>query len=499
MAQKIVKKFINKPEGCVFDGLKGLVLGDENLQFCKNNFRVISRTDIQDLIDKKKVTLISGGGSGHEPFAAGFVGKFGLSAAVCGDIFASPSSESVYSAVECVKSPGGTLVFVINYTGDRLNFGMAIERFHANEENKIDLVFIDDDIALENKSGLTVGGRGLAGAVLVFQIVGFLAEEKGLEFKALLKESNQIVASIATFGISLEPCAIPGKSKMFELGETEMEIGLGIHGESGIERIGQKSAKDSVAIIMEKLTKRENGFQKLEKFCVGTVMTSIDARGFSVSILKVAKDLWAEAFENNSAISKHLIISKPIIEKSFSKLIFEKPKNERIVEKQGVQIDEKSVEKFKNALIAAIKALEDKEEELNKLDACGDGDCGTIYAMLFTAGSTHFKEHIDSAILHQSLKNWASKIMKYGHAKPGHRTMVDPLNAAVEAVSEPKNEKDWRKIIDAAQKSAEETSKMEAKSGRASYTSSEHQTQKDPGAAAVATWMTAVFKSFFEN
>uniref|UniRef100_A0AC34FVM0 Triokinase/FMN cyclase n=1 Tax=Panagrolaimus sp. ES5 TaxID=591445 RepID=A0AC34FVM0_9BILA len=577
---QIIKKFINKSEDCVFDGLKGLVLSDDSIKFCKHNFRVIFRTDIGELTEKKKVTLLSGGGSGHEPFAAGFVGKFGLSAAVCGDVFASPSSDTVYSAVECIKSPGGTLVFVINYTGDRLNFGMAIERFRANEkmgEPKIDLVFIDDDIALENKSDFTVGGRGLAGAVLVFQIVGYLAEEKGLEFKELLKESNEIVGNVATFGISLEPCAIPGKSKMFELGENEMEIGLGIHGESGIERIKQKSAKDSVAIVMEKLTKShrlnlnvndryiillnnlgsirelnilrseilqwlgENGFTKLEKFCVGTVMTSIDARGFSVSILKVTNNLWVKAFDSNSAISRHLIITKPIIEKCFSKLFIEKSNHERIKEKQGVKIEEINADKFKNALIAATKALKENEEELNKLDGCGDGDCGTtlktaakalqeaisrelitfeypmtsfiqisnilekhvggttgaIYAMLFTAASTHFEKHIDSIIVHQSLQSGLEAIMKYGHAKPGHRTMVDPLNAAIEAVSEPKNESDWRQIVEAAQKSADETAKMEAKSGRASYTSSEQQKQADPGAKAVAIWMKAIFESLF--
>uniref|UniRef100_A0AC35F598 Triokinase/FMN cyclase n=1 Tax=Panagrolaimus sp. PS1159 TaxID=55785 RepID=A0AC35F598_9BILA len=579
---KIVKKFINKPEDCVSEALKGLVLADENLKFCKHNIRVIYRSDIEDLIEKKKVTLFSGGGSGHEPFAAGFVGKFGLSAAVCGDIFASPSSESVYSGLECIKSGGGTIVFVINYTGDRLNFGMAVEKFRVNKkDSKIDLIFIDDDIALKENNGITTGNRGLAGAILVFQIIGYLSEENGKEFEEMLKESNEIINNIATFGISIEACAIPGKSKMFELKNNEMELGLGIHGEPGCERIKQKSAKDSIGIVMEKLTKShrlnlgvndkfiillnnlgsisqiemnvlrfeilhwlaKNEFTKLEKFLVGTVMTSIDAKGFSVTILKVKNDSWIKAFDIPSAISRHLNITKPDVEKFCSKLSIEKQNDEKSVEKVGVKIGEKSAEKFKNALIAALKALKEKEEELNKLDGCGDGDCGTtlktaaeciqdaaenkkiafeypmaafiqisqifeksvggttgaIYAIFFTAASTLFQNTFDTDIVHQSLKRGLEAIIKYGHAKPGHRTLVDPLNAAVEAVKEPKNEQDWKKIVKAAQKSADETAKMKAKSGRASYTSAEQQTLSDPGAVAVAIWMTAVFNSFYKK
>ena len=122
-----------------------------------------------------------------------------------------------------------------------------------------------------------------------------------------------------------------------------------------------------------------------------------------------------------------------------------------------------------------------------------------IYAILFTSGSSLFEEgSADGTTLHQALRCGLEAIMKYGHAKPGHRTMVDPLNAAIAAVADPKTKDDWKKIVEASEKTANETSKMEAKSGRASYTSASQQIQPDPGAIAVATWMKAAFETFYE-
>lgn len=164
-------------------------------------------------VKKKQVTLISGGGSGHEPFAAGMcllqlenisptlvsglVGKNGLTAAIAGNIFASPPSADVEDALEVCKATAGTLIFVINYTGDRLNFGMAGERVKTRQDTKLDLVHVDDDIALEQRRESTIGGRGLAGALLVLQISGALAGSRGAAFDEVRDVSRRVVKNMS--------------------------------------------------------------------------------------------------------------------------------------------------------------------------------------------------------------------------------------------------------------------------------------------------------------
>uniref|UniRef100_A0AC34RPY1 Triokinase/FMN cyclase n=1 Tax=Panagrolaimus sp. JU765 TaxID=591449 RepID=A0AC34RPY1_9BILA len=541
----VVKKFVNNPENCVAESLKGLVLSDPRIRFSDKNFRVLLRNDLETLRTKNVVTLISGGGSGHEPFSAGYVGKNGLSASVSGDVFASPSSEAVFQGLKEIHSPGGSIVFVINYTGDRLNFGMAVERFKAEtKQQNVDLVYVDDDVALEDKTGLSVGGRGLAGSILLFQIVGFLAEVKLMKFEQLLEHSRNIIKNTGTFGVSLEPCAIPGKPRMFELQENEMELGLGIHGEPGCERTTVKNAEEVVGQILSKLTSSKrldlkvddeiikNGYKKVERFVVGTGMTSIDGRGFSITILKIQDNLWKVAFDEASIISQRLTVLEPKVDsipEDFTVPVSKE--DERSVPIQGTQISENLAKRFENCLKAAANAIKSKSDDLNRLDGCGDGDCGTtletaanailksiqdgkidfqhpqtaflqmarifeksvggttgaIYAMFFTSGSVVFENSADGKAIHDGMAKGLDAIMKYGHARPGHRTMVDPLDAAIHATNSWNSKSDWEKVVEAAEKKAEETAKMAAKSGRASYTAAEQQKMPDPGAVAVAT------------
>uniref|UniRef100_A0A7E4VD55 Triokinase/FMN cyclase n=1 Tax=Panagrellus redivivus TaxID=6233 RepID=A0A7E4VD55_PANRE len=573
MPEAVVNKFINHPEETVIDGLKGLVLGNEELKLHPHNWRVVLRAKQPE----NAVALIAGGGSGHEPYAAGFVGTNGLTGAVSGDVFASPSSEAVFNALQAVTKKEGTIVYVINYTGDRLNFGMAVERFKAiSKQQNVDLVYIDDDVSLEAKTN-TVGGRGLAGAATLFQIVGYLAEVKNVKFDELLETSRKIVANSGTFGVSLKPCAIPGKPRMFELDADKMELGLGIHGEPGCERTKIAEAKSVVATALERLTKSkrlqltkdddyivllnnlgatsqielgilegetlkwlaENGFKNIKKFAVGTVMTSIDAHGISLTIVKVQDKAWVDAFDHHSSVSSHLQISTPVL--NLDRLNFQKEADESDVQTLGKSIPKETAKSFEAAIKAAADAIEKKEDLLNKLDGCGDGDCGTtlktaakavkqslsdgkvdfehpqtaltqiarifeksvggttgaIYAMFFTAGSVLYEQSTDAATFHEALKRGLDAIMKYGHAKPGHRTLVDPLHAAAEAVNSPKGESDWKTVVEAIEKAAEDTAKMEAKSGRASYTNAEEQHRPDPGAIAVATFAKAAFDAFY--
>ncbi|KAE9548818.1 hypothetical protein FO519_007971 [Halicephalobus sp. NKZ332] len=577
----IVKKFINSAPNSVPDSLKGLVMSDPGVIFSQKNFRVVLRSDLDDIKEGSVVTLISGGGSGHEPFAAGFVGFGGLSAAVSGDVFASPSSEAVFHGLQEIYSPSGTIVFVINYTGDRLNFGTAVERFKAETKNdNVDLVYIDDDVALEDKTGITVGGRGLAGAVLLFQIAGYLSEVKLTPFQNLLEISREIVKNTATFGVSLEPCAIPGKSRMFVLNESEMELGLGIHGEPGCQRSQMQSAGEIVDEILGKLTSSSrlnlnawdrivvflnnlgstsqiemnilsgeilqwlstNGFHNIVRFISGTGMTSIDGHGFSITILRILDDQWEKAFDHPSSISRRLTFLNPKITQFFP--TFSIPvtlSDERTVPSQGAQVYPETASRFRTSVKSAAFALKSKEQYLNELDECGDGDCGStlktaseailnhidegkidfrhpqtallqlahvfeefvggttgaIYAMLLTSGSSIFEHEAHGDNLHSALKKGLEAVMKYGHAEPGHRTMVDPLDAAIKASESWNTKDDWQRAVKAAEEAAESTMTMEAKSGRASYTSVDQQKKPDPGAVAVAIWMRAIFDAFY--
>ncbi|CAD5231078.1 unnamed protein product [Bursaphelenchus xylophilus] len=568
----IRKKFVNEPENVVNDSLKGLVQSDNRIQFHPQNPRVVLRKDYEDLKSNGKVTLGCGGGSGHEPFAAGLVGKNSLTAAIAGDVFASPPSSHVSDALEAIQGKAGSLIYVINYTGDRLHFGMAIERSKAKlgPDTKADLVYIDDDVALENKLGVTVGGRGLAGALLVLQIAGVLAEDRKAKFEEIRDISRDVIANMGTFGVSLYPCALPGKGLMFDLPAGEMELGLGIHGEPGVERTKQTSAKEIVATVLEKLTasKRlqlkktdklavlvnnlggvsnlefgivqgevaawfaQNGY-KIGRFLTGTLMTSVDGHGFSITVLRLKSDDWASLLDTPSHISSLWKATTPQDE------VVKPPQHSQFddntkVELVGAKVDEATSKAIEKSLRKACEELIKNEDLLNQLDStCGDGDCGNalksaskaileaadqkrlafqnpkslclqlsklcehsvggtsgaLYALFFGAGSRAFESTFDSKSLREAIKQGLEAISYYGHAKPGHRTLVDPLSAAAEAAENAS----WPDLISTVEKAAEATATMEAKSGRASYTNKDQQKQPDPGAKAVALWFRAAF------
>lgn len=223
--------------------------------------RVIVRRDI-DIYKQKHVTLISGGGetldhrsclffppifdhllnssraccpagSGHEPSHAGFVGEGMLSAAVAGDIFASPPAEAVYAAIKAVAGPPGVLLIVKNYTGDRLHFGLAAERARA-EGIAVETVFVADDCAIP-RSTSKAGRRGLAGTVFVHKVAGAVAD-MGETLHSVAAAARAVAADVATMSVSVSPCIVPGRGPSFELPQGWMGLGLGIHGEDGVAR-----------------------------------------------------------------------------------------------------------------------------------------------------------------------------------------------------------------------------------------------------------------------
>lgn len=316
-----MKKIMNTAESFVYDMCHGMAKAHPELEFVEK-YKVVKKK----VIDRDKVTLISGGGSGHEPAHAGFVGTGMLDAAVCGDIFASPSQIQVYNALKMTASKKGTLMIVKNYSGDCMNFNNAGAL--AKEDGiRVDAVYVNDDIAVKD-SLYTVGRRGVAGTVFVHKIAGAAAEQ-GKSLAEVKAVAEKVIANIRSFGFALTSCTVPAAgSPTFEIGEDEMEFGVGIHGEPGRKREKLISADALAARIVpdiaadlglkagEEIALLINGFGgsplqelylfnnsvtnelekagvKIYKTLVGNYMTSIDMAGASVTFLRLDDELKA--------------------------------------------------------------------------------------------------------------------------------------------------------------------------------------------------------------
>ncbi len=316
-----MKKIINAPESVVLEMCNGIAAAHPEIELIEK-FKILKRKDI----NKNKVSLISGGGSGHEPAHAGFIGTGMLDAAVCGDVFASPSQIQIYKAIRETATDKGTLLVIKNYSGDMMNFKNAAS-LAAEDGIVVDYVKVDDDIAVED-SLYTVGKRGVAGTVFVHKIAGAVAET-GAELSEVKRVANKAIANVRSIGFALSSCTVPAKgTPIFELGENEIEYGVGIHGEPGIKREEMQTADqlatkmvdalladlaiengttEEVAIlvngfggtplqelylfnnsVMKELAAREI---KATRVFVGNYMTSIEMQGASLSILKMDDEL----------------------------------------------------------------------------------------------------------------------------------------------------------------------------------------------------------------
>ena len=214
--------------------------------------KVLVRADAGKVRDQQ-VAVLSGGGSGHEPAHAGYIGAGMLSAAVPGEVFTSPSSDSIFAAIQAVSGKPGALLVVKNYTGDRLNFGLAAEMART-EGIPAEIVIVDDDVALKAMD-LATGARGLAGTVFIHKLVGAAAAE-GKSLADLQAAGNAAVESLATIGVSFSAGTSPAVGKpSFELGESEMELGLGIHGEPGVKRTYLQPADQLTETLLTEILK----------------------------------------------------------------------------------------------------------------------------------------------------------------------------------------------------------------------------------------------------
>lgn len=245
-----MKKLINDVSAVVPDMLDGLAALNPNLSLLQGG-TIVVRADAEAVAARGEVALISGGGSGHEPAHGGYVGHGMLSAAVAGEVFTSPSTDAVLDAIRAVAGRAGVLLIVKNYTGDRFNFGLAAEIARA-EGIPTEMVIVADDVALA-ASGDHAGRRGLAGTVLVHKIAG-AAAAAGRPLAEVARIAREVAASLGTMGVALTPCTVPAAGKPgFELADDEIEWGLGIHGEPGVERGAIEPADAIVERLLAKI------------------------------------------------------------------------------------------------------------------------------------------------------------------------------------------------------------------------------------------------------
>ncbi|MCY6959042.1 dihydroxyacetone kinase subunit DhaK [Clostridium brassicae] len=316
-----MKKIINNPNEVLNDMLKGMCSAHPEYLKKLENANVVTRVNTPV---EGKVALVSGGGSGHEPAHGGYVGYGMLDAAVAGEVFTSPTPDQVYEAIKAVDSGKGTLLVIKNYSGDVMNFEMAKDMAEMEGLN-VETVIVNDDVAVEN-STYTTGRRGIAGTVFVHKIAGSKAET-GASLEEVKKVAEKVIANVRSMGMAISPCTVPAAGKPnFTLGENEMEIGMGIHGEPGTHREELRTADEItnhlVSKILEDIKVKEgeevavmiNGLAstpymelyiinkkvseileekgiKVHKTFVGEYMTSLEMAGFSVSILKLDSEL----------------------------------------------------------------------------------------------------------------------------------------------------------------------------------------------------------------
>ncbi len=474
-----MKKLINNPVTVVREMLEGVVaLSPATILLADEN--VVIQSGLPEP-DKRKVAVLSGGGSGHEPAHAGYVGAGMLTVAVAGDVFTSPSTDAVLAGIRAAAGPAGALLIVKNYTGDRLNFGLAAELARA-EGIPVEIVVVADDVALRD----TVSAdrrRGIAGTVLVHKLAG-AAAERGLPLEDVARIAREAAAKLASMGVALGSCTLPAVGKPgFVLGEAEIEVGLGIHGEQGVRRMplapvdelvtlvldtiqadGKLKSGDRVALLVNGLgstppmelaivarsavARLESLGISVERAWAGTFLSALDMPGFSLSVIPVDAETLslidaptvATAWPRGGAVNRERVLPSHNIEKS------ETAERRRTTAGDRLHAVSRHVA---NALIAA-------EPRLTELDSItGDGDLGMSMVRgaeaILALPEQSFSDVSDGlmamanamrkAIGGSSGPFYATGLMRAsrqlaGIEKPTAEQMADAFLAAVAAVSE---------------------------------------------------------------
>ena len=531
-----MKQFINTRETLVTEAIDGMLRTAGGRLARLNGYphiKVVIRTDW----DKSKVALVSGGGSGHEPCHAGFVGQGMLTAAVCGEVFASPSVDAVLAGILAVTGKAGCLLIVKNYTGDRLNFGLAAERARA-QGLKVSMVIVDDDVALPDLPQ----ARGVAGTLFVHKIAGALAEQ-GKDLDTVSEAAKRVVDGAVSIGMSLDTCTIPGSPKENRIEPGKAELGLGIHGEAGIEQVDFSTARDAMDMVIDRLSptigseplaallNNLGGSTPLEmavleqellrsriggqiRWLIGPapMMTSLDMQGFSVSLypatmadeaaLLAPVEPWAwpgcQPVGDISvvALPDGLTPIQPIpssndsmrsfVERCCRTLTDAEAKLNALDAKSGDGDTGSTLATASRALINALDRfpLADQTQMFRaiglELGQTMGGSSGVLLAIFFTAAGDASASGKDTV---GSLKAGLDRIQQVGGAQSGDRTMIDALLPALDNLH-----LGIEAAAKAARKGADDTAGItRARAGRASYLSEESLAgHNDPGAEAVA-------------
>jgi dihydroxyacetone kinase len=546
-----MKKLINDPRGVVREMLEGICDLHPGLALLEGE-DVVLRADIPADPARRPVAILSGGGSGHEPAHAGYVGPGMLTAAIAGDVFTSPSVDAVLAGLRAAAGPAGAVLVVKNYTGDRLSFGLAAELARA-EGIPAEVVVVADDVALRD----TVPPerrRGIAGTVLVHKLAGAAAAE-GRKLAEVAALARAAAADLGSMGVALDACTVPAAGRPgFEIGPAEIELGLGIHGEQGVERAALLPADQLVermlgAILADKgfgvgeqvalLVNGLGGTPPMELSIVarravallrerglvvarawaGEFLTALEMPGASLTVMRLDAarlalldaPVAAPAWPGGGAVgAERAVVAAP-------------PKAEP--DRTG-----RADPAIRAALLRVAEALEAAEPHLTELDSrAGDGDLGISMrrgaaalralpeAALADAPTalTAMAEALRRALGGSSgpfygaallraaralpaspaAADWAAAfreavaaIAELGGAKPGDRTMLDALHPAGEALASG----DLAAAARAAEQGAEATAGMTPRLGRASYLGARAVGAPDAGAAAVAVWMRAL-------
>lgn len=531
-------QFINGKESLVVDAIDGLLRSSGGARLARLDgypgIKVVLRTDHKP----GRVAIVAGGGSGHEPAHASFVGQGMLTAAVCGDVFASPSVDAVFAAIMAVTGKGGCLVILKNYTGDRLNFGLAVERARALGK-PVEVVIVKDDIALPD----IAQPRGIAGVLLVEKVAGHYAE-RGAPLKTVAAMARKAADEVVSLGISLSSCTLPGIGREDRVPEGKAELGLGLHGEPGVDLVNFEGARQAARVLVDRLfaaarparayallvnnlgatTALEMSLLANEvlaaprgakvKLVLGpaVLVSSLDMHGFSLSLLPLTPDV------EKALLSPASPLVWPKVRTHVKPKLVKLPR----------ETNRKPVRASRNPPLSALVSracdiLIAGEGKLNALDArVGDGDTGStvasaartlraalplmplarldrfcaatsdalsrsmggssgvLLAIFFSAAS---QSASGGANGQAALSAGLAKMMAHGGARPGDRTLIDALAPALAALPQGLGE-----AAKAARAGADATARMpSARAGRSAHVPASHLAGvPDPGAEAVA-------------
>jgi ATP-dependent dihydroxyacetone kinase len=531
-----MSQFINAKETLITEAIDGTLRAGGGLLARLDGYphiKVVVRTDWH----RDRVALVSGGGSGHEPAHAGFVGKGMLTAAVCGDVFASPSVDAVLAGILAVTGKAGCLLIVKNYTGDRLNFGLAAERARTFGL-KVSMVIVDDDVALPDLPQ----ARGVAGTLFVHKIAGARAEA-GACLEEVAQVAERVIAGTRSIGMSLDTCTVPGSPREARIPVGKAELGLGIHGEPGVEQVDFMGAADAMArmvarlgphlgsgahvallnnlggttplemaVLVEELAQSAIGPKISHMVGPAAMMTSLDMRGFSVSVLPIDSGFEADlaalvgphAWPGFVSFIAPKVFPLPDGLTPVAPLASEHPMHRALIqhccdilmatEKSLNALDAKSGDGDTGTTLAtAARALKGSLDRMPLADltqlfrAIGielsqtmGGSSGVLLAIFFTAAGEASGQGQD---LQGALLAGLDRVRQVGGASPGDRTMIDALYPALLAF-----DKGLAAAAQAARAGADGTSRMtRARAGRSAYLSEASLSgHNDPGAEAVA-------------